>query len=552
MISKMLLELKVQFARKINHIKGRISRKDPLPLVPRAFGNDKVYKELAKDLDVSFHDPDIRNIGIEGDRASGKSSLIRTYEKRSGLLPFFRYLNISIANCEANSDEKKLTQKVVEEYLLKQILSLANEGDLPNSRYKSIPGKKRKRPVGLIVSIVVSISVWAAQHSFEQWKIFVPEAYRGNVQGYLAVVKWGGITATTLFFSILLFSFKVNLKKIGIETPYVKVEMDSVLKDGIDGNTWELIYALKQMKWKIRHTVVIEDMELISPDECLDIFRKLKNLNKQLNDNLQRHRFYDLRFIRKRPIRFIYCYRNVFGKQFMGDKFFDKIIHMPERLTIDNIGSVIERKIEEEIKKGRYKEMPQLEKGLRFEAEYMSKVGVKFLNDYRDLNRFISRYLREWSIFVSRLGDIEPLEDDPKRLFSFILYQKIWPASINKFKSRNFSELDKCLENNFDEIHDPVDKGVLLFLSKECPESYRVNELCMRFIDFDPSLYEEHYSDYLQAKEADNYASALKCLSKAICCRPQNKELYLERASCYDELGNSDKAAEERIRAASM
>ena len=61
--------------------------------------------------------------------------------------------------------------------------------------------------------------------------------------------------------------------------------------------------------------------------------------------------------------------------------------------------------------------------------------------------------------------------------------------------------------------------------STTCPKTYRIDFLCMRFVDFRPNLYDDHIRNYEEAYKKGDYETAHKYIEKAICCYPENIEL---------------------------
>ena len=70
--------------------------------------------------------------------------------------------------------------------------------------------------------------------------------------------------------------------------------------------------------------------------------------------------------------------------------------------------------------------------------------------------------------------------DDPKKLFSFTIYSRLFPSDKAKFGSgkcfadnnnNDRTELDAC------EMYDESQKDLLWYMIRLCPEPYRINYL---------------------------------------------------------------------------
>jgi hypothetical protein len=75
----------------------------------------------------------IKNIALTGPYGSGKTSIIRTYEKNNN----YKFLNISLASFK-EEDNKSIEKTLIERSILQQMLYGADANKLPYSRFKRI------------------------------------------------------------------------------------------------------------------------------------------------------------------------------------------------------------------------------------------------------------------------------------------------------------------------------------------------------------------------------------------------------------------------------
>jgi len=87
----------------------------------------------SKAISFALKNPRIKNIALTGPYGSGKSSIIRTYEKNNN----YKFLNISLASFN-EEDNKSIDKTLIERSILQQMLYGADANKLPHSRFKRI------------------------------------------------------------------------------------------------------------------------------------------------------------------------------------------------------------------------------------------------------------------------------------------------------------------------------------------------------------------------------------------------------------------------------
>lgn len=262
---------------------------DELTLAARVFKKDDIYNVLTQRLRRAYRTRDVWNIAIIGGEGVGKTSFVKTYEAYH-TLPFCKYLYISIGDCNATEGAADLSEDNVEAYILKQIFARARHGDLPEATFQTVPERKLT-PILRIGEFVLTFGMWLFVLSFDRWNTIIASEYHDSIKAVSYIIA---IVLSCIAASIILIKKwnQYEIKTIKFSQNSVDVEIERKDKLSLDAYLYEVIYALKSMRWKIGYTVVIEDMELLGDDECLKLFGKLKMLNKNLNNNLLSFHFF--------------------------------------------------------------------------------------------------------------------------------------------------------------------------------------------------------------------------------------------------------------------
>ena len=139
----------------------------------------------------------------------------------------------------------------------------------------------------------------------------------------------------------------------------------------------------------------------------------------------------------------------------------------------------------------------------------------------------VKRFIYVYDDFVLRLEPEKPLASDIQRLFSLVLFSLFFQKEYAKIINRTSIVLTG---GNGGENIDPKYRGLFKYLiSNDCPISFRVNYLCMRYINPRPGSAEEDYAFYEDAYKNGDYPEALLFIERAICCNPDNMEFIKKR-----------------------
>lgn len=535
-IKKLYGKLTLCFQQKIRSFRAWLIRKfgrDELSLTARVFKKDPFYSTYTSELERKYRTKDVLNIAIIGERGVGKTSFIKTYEA-SHTLPFCKYLYVSIGDCFATKDAEKTES--VEEHLVKQIFARVHRGDIPETVFKLIP-EKRKRPTLLIVVVVLLLGLWGFLLTFDQWGSTLLSEQENTIKAVLYIVAVLASVVVVLLVVLKVWNrFEISFVKIGVKG--VGTQFDKLEKLSIDRYSDEIIYALRTMRWRISHTVVIEDMDLLEKEECLKVFSKLKLLNKNLNANLLTMRFFNITRIAQ-PIRFLYVFgMNTFA-EIDASKFFQADIQIENRVVGYSIAEYINDTLKKEAKKRNYP--MNIVENIQIDAEFLYHLS-EYLSEWRVINSIITAFYSSWEIFLHKRQKDDLFVDDPKKLFSFTVYGRLFPRDRSKFGSgqsfadnnNDISELDTC------EMYDESQKKLLWYMTRLCPETYRINYLCKRYGNINYAKSEQYFKEGTESITQHNYKWALECIELALCCEPNKSNYYRCRIEIFKLLGKKE------------
>ncbi|WP_064663044.1 hypothetical protein [Pseudoalteromonas sp. MQS005] len=308
--NKALEKIEKFFLKLANRARQKLESSSNLKLV------DLTPTDSAEDCDTYFEaidqgmkNPNVKNIALTGPYGSGKSSIIKSYEKQS--LGIYRLLNISLASFKDEARELSKAQKEdqdrsIERSIIQQMLYGANSSKLVHSRFKRI----KTMQSGTAAFISLTYFIWFVSSIFLfsidiSNLLFYSELFSLEVFCLIYVAA----IPTLLFYDFLKlksgFSFKkLSLKNLELETG--EVTENSILNRYLD----EIIYFFQVSKYNL---VVIEDLDRFGSPE---IFVKLREINKLINDNDKT----------TGEIKFLYALKDDMFVHKNRAKFFDLII----------------------------------------------------------------------------------------------------------------------------------------------------------------------------------------------------------------------------------
>lgn len=288
--------MRLWFKNKKSKNKIAQEEKQFIPLYPNDNDVDSIYVKRLKEV---YKDSKIHNIGVTGPYGSGKSSVIQSFLK--GLRSQDAFV-ISLANFKKdeknndNLDEMQTTgldknndnvfdSKDIEIGILQQIIYCIDSKKIPLSTIVRIKEEKE-----YALRFVIALCICVGNYNWLKSTLvnIFPEINNVGVVltflGIICGVIWG--------LGILMKKFNVTSINFNGLDFSKENKNDSILNEYID----EIIYILKCSKCKF---IVFEDIDRFNNKE---IFYKLRELNKIINDNYK---------IKKRGgIKFIYAIRD--------------------------------------------------------------------------------------------------------------------------------------------------------------------------------------------------------------------------------------------------
>ncbi|MNB87959.1 hypothetical protein D3C76_483620 [compost metagenome] len=360
---------------------------------------DGLYR---KALDFAMRNPSIRNVALTGPYGSGKTSVIKTYEKNSP----FRFLNVSLAtfsdpNISSELDSTPTSEEVtvkVERSILQQMLYGADTRTLPYSRFKRIT-----KPSWLSLNAL----------AFAFWIVACGYVYRER-ENILSVATLDDVKPLWFFTCLYVFSYfaqlvsrslkashSLSVKKLSLQNGEVELDgtpESSILNKHLD----EIIYFFEENDYDV---VVFEDLDRFGSPE---IFIKLREINKIINDRPKRKWILD--YLRSpQPLKFIYAIKDdvFFNKD--RAKFFDFITPIVPIINNSNSREMFARCIASN------------DKNVDIDNRFLSEVSL-YLDDYR----LIKNISNEFLVYQGKVGGVPNLN----KLLAIIIYKNTYPKDF--------------------------------------------------------------------------------------------------------------------------
>ncbi|MCA5005646.1 YobI family P-loop NTPase [Sphingobacterium bovistauri] len=366
------------------------------PLTPIEDGEDNDIYDKA--LSFSLLDKDIKNIALTGPYGSGKSTILRTFQKNH---KEFRYLNISLASFKVHKDDDDPDNELIEVSILQQIFYHVKHNAIPDSRFKRIR-KASKTNLLLKAALLILCGICFFYLTKTSPLPAIPESkpFLDGFRPYLLVAAIIVLGIGSLYLVYTIFKLYNNSKFNKVNITSGEVELSdhsdaSVLNKHLD----EILYFFEVTPYNV---VIIEDLDRFQNPE---IFTKLREINNLINSSKQ---------VEKRVV-FIYALKDDIFTDEKRTKFFDFVIPVIPVINSSNSEAKLLERLETA------KVFPELSK------KFVSEIAL-YINDMRLLKNVFNEFI----LYKAKLGTFEL---DPNNLLATILYKNLYPtdfADLNK------------------------------------------------------------------------------------------------------------------------
>lgn len=361
---------------------------------------DKTYSNAIEWALENRNTRNIKNIALTGSYGSGKSSILKTFQKNNQSCEY-KFLNISLATFkdeindkpESKNDDELL--RLIELSILQQIFYHVENNKIPDSRFKKINSISNNKLKKYTLYIIIWIfSVFNLLFPKLIYKLLLITAFSNNPL-VESIIHYSFLSIVVIGLFILISkairvfnSSKIN--KLNIQSGEIEIDKEidkSILNNHLD----EILYFFEVTHYNV---IIIEDLDRFGQTE---IFTKLRELNSLINNSLQ---------VGKEVV-FIYAVKDDMFKDKDRTKFFDFIIPIIPVINSSNSNDILLKKL----------------------APISTKISTDLIDDlslFIDDMRLLNNILNEYKIYQSKLS--EKLSQN--KLLAMIVYKNIHPGDF--------------------------------------------------------------------------------------------------------------------------
>lgn len=337
----------------------------------------------------------VNNIAISGAYGSGKSSFLRTFEKKNDV--DWNYLHVSLATFKdltgkVPTDEDK---QLVEKSILQQIFYKECDKTIPYSRFKRIKNLKKSFLILHVVAIVFFLSYVFSIYFPTKASAFLQVSQADFISAlneskmlFLFIVLPIGLY---YFYQFIKYLSNLKISKFNLKNGEMEVankDKASILNEHLD----EILYFFQVTQFNV---VVVEDLDRFDNTE---IFIKLRELNTLLNNSKDVGR----------RIIFIYAIKDdMFIDNKDRTKFFDFIL--PIIPYINSTSS--------------YQKMKEKFKGEKVSDDFLRDIAL-----YIDEMRLLINIHNEYKLYKNKIGNSEYFSAE--KLLAMIIYKNFYPKDF--------------------------------------------------------------------------------------------------------------------------
>lgn len=361
-----------------------------------------------KALSFALESDEIKNIALTGPYGSGKSSIIKTFERKNDN---YNFLNVSLATFEG---ESKPDDQLIGKSILQQMIYGASGDNLPYSRFRKILKPKWSK-LKVLIMLIGLVSLFVVYKKSDLFLSFDfnngwPSEFDNNIYTLIIATFLSFISSTYILSTVYKSTFKSQFKKISLTNMEVEkgtLDNESLLNKHLD----EIIYFFKETHYDL---VVIEDLDRFGLPE---IFIKLREINKLINDSFSLKKCWN----KKKKVQFLYALKDDMFLHKDRTKFFDFIIPV---LPVINTSNSLDQ-IREILKNTPYEE---------YFAQAEPKDFLREVSFFLDDLRLIKNIFNEFNVYFSKLNTSsgESRQINKIKLLAMLIYKNNYPNDFEK------------------------------------------------------------------------------------------------------------------------
>lgn len=406
-------------------------------LTPTSTGDkDRVYTDTIK---WALENKKILNIALTGCYGSGKSSILKTFEREHCE---YQYLNISLASFKDDVENERL----IELSILQQIFYHVKHNEIPDSRFKRIKSIR----MGSICYKTVALIVWGLSIILLFKDTIISDTIAGKsiieITKDIPVIVFAYFTLGLAI--IISKTIRVlnnsKLNKLNFKSGEIELNKEieqSILNKHID----EILYFFEVTKYNV---VILEDLDRFKDTE---IFTKLRELNLLINRSKQ---------INRRVI-FIYAIKDDKFQIENRTKFFDFIIPVISVINPSNAGIKFMEKLS----------------NFNISSEFIEDISL-----YIDDMRLLKNICNEFVIYQNKIDSL-----NPDKLLAMIIYKNLNSSGFSEIQNNKgiifeiFNNKWKLIDHEIEVINNEI-QGLNTDIKN-------INETTLKNIDELRSLY---------------------------------------------------------------
>lgn len=413
--SKKLEKLHFKFAEK------KIVELDYSSLSPIANGDKEGHYSKALQWALeNREEEDIKNIALTGSYGSGKSTILKTFQKNYRGTEL-KFLNISLATFkeekpkldkQGNPIEKDKEEllRLIETSILQQIFYHEEDKNIPDSRFKKIKSYGAKKlfltSLGIILFIIALLNYF--------YPYLIQSVFKDNPLSVFTydILHYGCISI--ILIGIFFITYKsiriissITINKLKFQNAEIGIG-ESINKSILNHHLDEILYFFTIRPYNV---VIIEDLDRFEETE---IFTKLREINLLLNNSKK---------TKRKNITFIYAVRDDMFSDNERIKFFDFIIPVIPVINSSNSSEIL------------------LHKKKKYSYE-LTDTFIEDISFFIDDMRLLHNITNEFYLYKIKQGET-PLKQD--KLFAIITYKNKYPndfVSLSKNEGHLYSILN--------------------------------------------------------------------------------------------------------------